>query len=344
MKTQANAIKALTVLTVGTLLAACGSGTSKSSSDSAVGTGNSNPQQEAPTVTLSPINITSENYTQVSTQALKSLLLNDAGASALNRSVKVTGTATQQMAGVATGIVIELLPYPCLHGGQVAFRAEVSDTNGDLQINFKNPLHIDFSTNFQMCNQANGLLDGNIVLTMDGNLSEWINGGSYSFNSTVKTENLLIEQPGMPAFTLEGDFGYDVSSVDGTTVVTQISSSNSLYTADMSYQMIDYYVEKTVNNATQEYSYQISSEFNDFYSANKKVTYTTIEPLTGVGFALPTAGSISINGEDSSVLVNVLESGNLRLDLDLDNDGTVNEMHHTNWNDLVLSAFNNVQF
>lgn len=343
MKTQSNAKKALAVLAASTFLAACGNGTSKSSSDGAGAAGGSNIQQE-PTVSLSPIEITHENYTQLTSQSLKSLLLNDAGTNALNRSANVTGSHRQDLSGVATGVVLKLHPYPCVGGGEVAFTADIRDANGGMQIDFNNPVRVDFSTNFNNCSQAGNLVDGKVVLTMDGNLSKWLNGTSYSFNSHVSTNGLFVQQLGLPSFNLEGEFGYNVSSTDGTTVVTEVISSNSLYAADMSYQMIDFYVEKTVDTTTKAYSYQVRSEFSDFYSVGNKVTYETVEPLTGVGFALPSGGVIAINGADNgNVMVYVEESENLRLELHLDDDGEAEDVYHTNWHDLVLRAFDSVQ-
>lgn len=343
MKTQTKTIKLLAALIAGSLLAACGSGTSKSSADSAGSEGNSDTTQKQPEVDLAPVEITRSNYSQVASQSLKSLLLNDAGANALNRSVTVTGTHQGELANVATGIVLEL-DYPCFDGGNLKFRADVKDSNGDAQINFGDQVTANFHTTFERCVQTGSELHGQVVLDMEGNLGEWLNGGSYSVSANVATDDLLVKQVNMPTFNFEGDFTYNVSSADGVSVVTEMTSSNSYYIADMDYQMLDFHVVKEVDNNTGAYSYHLNSEFTDFYNQNTMVQYRTIEALTGEGFALPSAGSLMISGLDSNIMVYVEENEVLRLELDLDNDGTVDEESYTNWNDLVLNAFNNVQF
>lgn len=344
MKTQPNAIKALTVFTVGTLLVACGSGTSKSSSDHNGNSGSSDIIQQGPDVNLTPIDITAENYTHVASQSLKSLLLNDAGSNALNRSLTITGDRSSELGNIATGIVIQLHPYPCSHGGDVSFTADIDDSDENLQINFNNPVNIDFDSQFNNCNQAGNVLDGHVSLDMRGSLNQWLGGGSYNFESNLTTEGLWVEQIGMPGFTLEGEFDYIISSNDGVTVVAEVQSTNSMYAADTLYQMVDFNLTKSVNNNTQEYTYYLNSEFTDYYETGKSVQYQTLEPLTGVGFSLPTAGLIAINGADSSVMVFVEENEMLRLELDLGNDGVVDDSYYTNWNDLVMNAFTNVQF
>lgn len=343
MKTHTHTIKALAALVVGSLLVACGSGTSRSSSDSASSTGNSETTQPQ-SKELSPVEITSENYTRVASQSLKSLLLNDAGSLALNRSVTVAGSFNDTVAAVATGVVIKLHPYPCMGGGQVAFEANITDANDDTQINFSEPVTAAFHTTFDNCSQAGSLLDGQVVLNMSGNISEWISGSGYNLSANASTESLTVNQLGMPSFNMMGDFAYNVSSVDGISVTTEIVSVNSAVTADSVYQMVDFHLVKDVNNATQEYSYHVNSEFTDPYNPSKAIQYTTEQPLTGTGFALPTGGVIRIVGVDSTVFVHVEENEVLRLELDLNDDGTPEEEYYTNWHDLVLNAFTNVQF
>lgn len=343
MKTHKNTIKALAALVVGSLLVACGSGTSRSSSDSANSTGNSGAVQPQ-TKELYPVEISSDNYTVVASQSLKSLLLNDAGSLALNRSVNVSGDLAQTVAGVATGVVIELFPHSCLGGGQVAFKATIADANNDAQINFNQPVTATFHTSFAECVQAGNLLDGQVVLDISGNLSQWFTGAGYSLSARASTTSLTVNQQGMPSFNLAGEFSYDVHSADGINVTTEIVSVNSAVTADTLYQMVDFHLIKDVNNASKTYSYHVNSEFTDPYNPTKVIQYTTEQPLTGTGFALPSGGVLRIVGVDSTVFVHVEENEVLRLVLDLDDDGVAEEEYLTNWHDLVMNAFNNVQF
>lgn len=343
MKTHTNTMKALTVLTVGTLLAACGSGTSKSSSDYGSAPTGSGGNQTDPEVALTPIDITAENYTQITSQSLKLLLLNDAGSAALNRSVSVTGSQSNQLGSMATGAIVKLTTQ-CLNGGTAKFVADINDSNGNEQIGFNSHVHVDFETTFANCSQAGSVLDGVVTMDMSGNLSELLSGLNYNFSTNVVSNGLYVEQPGMPPFTLEGEFTYNISSSDGVNVVTEMVSSNSIYIADTSYKMLDFHVEKTVNNATHKYSYLINSEFNDFYNQDKSIHYQTLEPLTGIGFSLPTDGLIAVNGAESSVMVYVEENEALRLELDLYNDGVIDDIYYSNWHELVLSSFNSVQF
>jgi hypothetical protein len=344
MKTALSTMKWLGIFFAGSFLIACGESTSKSNRNSS-----SNPDKPIiskpePLRNLTPIDITLENYTEIASQSLKSLLLNDAGFNAINQTMNITGTQRGELAGVATGVVIQLHSYPCVSGGNVGFNADISNANGGLQIDLNSAIHVEFTTAFVNCNQNGSLLDGEVNLTMTGNLNEWLNGTHYTFDSSLSTDSLFVEQQNMPSFLLKGQFDLSVRSNDGITFITEVTSNNSSYMADTSYQILDFQLQKTYNSLTNQYSYLIESEFNDLYNQEESVQYQTLEPITGSGLELPSDGVIAITGIDSSVMVYVEADQTLRLELDLNNDNQIDDVYYSDWNELVLKAFDNVQF
>jgi hypothetical protein len=338
MKQHITAMKALGVAIVAVMITACdGGGTSKSSNYQA-----SPPPQTNPIPTdLTPVVLSSDNFTNVAGQSLKSLLLNDAGSNALNKTVTITAEHNLELVNSVSGVILTFSPYFCSDGGEFALKAVIRNSTGDnIQLDLNRPLDMSFDAKFRECDQTGNVLDGAVTLALNANLGQLLNNNQYHFDAQMNVMSLGVEQPNMPSFVFDGNFQYKVRSTDGVTLTMDIVSDNILYFADENYQMLDFTLNKTVNNATQEYAYFVNSEFTDTSNPSTYVSYQTLSPLVGKGFSLPSAGQLAVQGSNGTVFINALEQDRLLLQLDLNNDGSIDEEHLTNWEDLVLSSFN----
>lgn len=322
-----NTMKALSLAVFTMLVTACGSGTSKSSNkQSTPPPANENPQND-----LAPVVLDSENYTEVSSQALKSLLLNEAGSNALNKSVVITTDRINPFSqDSVTGIVVTISPFPCSNSGTIKGSFSLNNADGSLILDPSRDLIGTLSAEFAGCNHGGFGLDGNVSGTLNGNISK------NNFKTSLKVPSLAVEQPNFPSFVFNGDFSYEASSTDYVSVRIDIESHHSLYFADDAYQQFDLTMSKVVNNSTGEYSYEMTSEFTDSKYPQAYISYQTLAPLKGKGFSLPTEGELAIFGENGTVYVYPQEEGALLLELDLDDDGTIDDSYTTTWQDLVL--------
>ena len=109
-----NMLKALSVAVVAALVTACGSGTSKSSNKQSVP-----PVNKPPENNLNQVVLDRDNFTDVASQSLKSLLLNEAGTNALNESVVITTDRINPFSDSVTGIVITINSFPCSDSGTI---------------------------------------------------------------------------------------------------------------------------------------------------------------------------------------------------------------------------------
>lgn len=335
MKEVAPITRALVLLTLTLMTTACGKGTSKSSSGQYV----PGPIDDKPVEILDPIDLSSDNYIQVASQSLKSLLLNDAGSNALSQAVTVTTDRNGDVADMVTGVVFDLAPYPCVRGGNFDLLATVNNTNTNVQLDLNQPLRMTLDASFNDCTLDSNSLDGEISTQFDTNISQLLGGRIFSLNAHVDVQGLSVEQLHLPDFVFDGIFDYKVTNSDGVTVNMEVKSDNSIYFADQSYQLLEFELRKTVNNLTQAYSYSISSEFTDSVNPNAYVAYETQEPLTGTGFAPPTAGRIAVHGGNGTVLIHALRNQFIFVQLDLGNDGTIDNQYNTTWEELVFSSF-----
>lgn len=336
MKEVKPVTRALILLTLALMTTACGKGTSKSSSNPYA------PESKDPKPlenNLDPVELDSNNYTLVASQSLKSLLLNDAGSNALSQSVTVTTGQNSEIADMVTGVVITLAPYPCILGGDFNLRATVNNANNNTQLDLNSPLRVAFDARFNACQLDSNGLDGDVSMTFDTNLGQLLGGPMFNLNAHVDVQGLSVEQLHLPDFVFDGTFDYKVANNDGINVTMEVSSRNSVYFADQSYQLFEFDLLKSVNNLTQTYSYSISSEFTDSVNPNAYVAYETQVPLTGIGFAPPTAGRLVVFGSNGKILIHALRNQDILLQLDLGDDGVIDNQYNTTWEELVFNSF-----
>lgn len=330
MNYKKHTINVLGAAVVAVLVTACGSGgTSKSSNQQT----SAPPSTEPRDPNLKPVVLGHNNFSDIASQSLKSLLLNEAGTNALNKSIVITGERVNPLSqDVVTGIVVTINPFPCSNGGTIKGQVSAVNTNGGLVLDLGQDITGKLSAEFATCNHGGFGLDGDVNGSLTGNLYK------NNFKSNINVLALKVQQPNFPEFVFDGDFSYEASSKDYVTVQIDVSSHNSLYFADQSYRLLDFTMSKTVNNNTGDYSYQIVSEFTDSTNSKAYVSYQTLTPLTGRGFSPPTGGQLAIEGDNGTVFVHAQEQGKLLLELDLNNDGSIDEVRNSTWDELVFSS------
>lgn len=325
-----NILKTLSVAVVAVLVTACDGGTSKSSNAQSTPPGNNAPENNLNSVVLNH-----DNFSRVAGQSLKSLLLNEASANALNKSVVITTDRINPMQDSVTGVVITIRPFQCRDGGSTRGNLSLVNSDGSLQLDLSKKVVGTLNANFDQCNEQGFGLNGEVSGTLSGNISQNL------FETNLDVTALEIQQPDLPGFTFDGTFNYRAFSNDFESVTIEVSSSYSLYFADDAYTQFDLAINKTVNNSTGDYSYQVESEFTDSLYPDSYVAYRTLQPLTGTGFSLPTGGEVAVSGDNGTIYVYPLEEGNLRLELDLDDDGVIDDTQESTWEDLVLRSLRN---
>lgn len=335
MQNYATALKALSVAVASTCMLACSSGTSKSSSDQFTET---QPETIKPTdVALVPVEINSSNYYEMASATLKAVLLTDTSSSVLGRSATISRDNTDILEA-ATGIIISLDPIPCNGGGSVQIEGEISNTdpNSDLLLNFENSLNWHFNTYFDSCVQVGSRLTGAVEVLFNTNINELLNSVQYTFKSTMIVNDLLMEESNMAPVMVKGTYDYEVRNLDGIHVNTIIFTEDTFYANDTDYQSLNYLLDKTVNNETQEYEFSISSTFSASFLDSAFVEYETLTPLRGTGFSYPNSGQIAVRGVDSTIYITSMANEVVFLELDLGSDGSIDESDYSTWGDLVI--------
>lgn len=329
----------LVIAVASAVLAACGSGGSQSSGTPI--TANNQTDQGDDKVNaadLPAIDITPENAQLVAGSALKSMLLSDISANAIDSAVTITRDQNAELADMATGIVITMQPMACLYEGSFTIQASLESTGDDIQIDFADNLNLSFDTTFDQCNQGMGNIDGSLSIDFTAVVNELLAYNNFDLDTQVSIDQLTIQQTGYYPFVINGDLNYHVSSPDGVNVVTEVSATDMYYAADNSYQVLEYETYKSVYLPTGEYEYTIYTKYVDQMIENSLIEYQTIEPLRGVGFSVPASGKLLVFGGSDSMEINVVNTESIELVIDYGNDGVVDDIMYTTWNDLALSS------
>lgn len=322
----------LAVAVAGSQLIACGNGGSSSNSGEYATV-----NEKTPAVQASAVSITPENANVVASSALKSVLLSDMSASAIGNAVNVSQQQNTQIANMATGVVISLRPVNCLNHGSFTLQASLESTGENIQVNMADNLNMTFNTQFNDCNQGSATLDGKLDINFIAVINELIESNNITIDSTIGIEQLTVTQAGYNPFVVNGAVNYKVSSPDGALMITEVNATDMYYAADNSYQVIEFDSYKAVDLPSAAYEYNFYGRFVDFEVENSLIEYQTLEPLTGVGFTVPSGGSIAVYGAQSTQYIDVIDNQYVELSMDYNNDGVIDEIITSTWQELALN-------
>lgn len=337
MSTLKTAGQMLAFAVSSSFLVACGNGGSKTAG-APIGPDNTSPPQPNPKVEhAAPVNISSQSAKVVAGSTLKALLMSDISSSAIDNAVNVTREQNSQLADIATGVVITMAPVACLYQGNFTLEASLVSTGENIQIDFAKDLEMSFATRFNQCDQGSAKFHGEISINFTAVLNELLAKNNFTIDTQVEINELTVQQAGYYPFVINGGLNYYVTSPDGVNVVTEVTASDMYYSADNSYQVIEYDTYKSVHLPTGEYEYTIYSRYVDQMIEGSLIEYQTLEPLRGVGFSVPASGKLRVYGGNDSMQINVLNTQSIELAIDYGNDGSVDEIQHSTWYDLAVS-------
>ena len=227
---------------------------------------------------------------------------------------------------------------PCATGGSFIMDLVAESNTDDLQIGFNNELNLLLKSEFLECDQGFNRLTGNITLDFKAVLNDLINNSLYDFSGNVQVNDLIVDQSGYYPFFFDGNLFYRLSSPDGISVTTEIISSGLSYSADQTYQLEDFHSVKSVNLNSQSYSYSLTGTYIEEIGATARtIDYSTLAPLQGQGFSLPTTGKVLVRGDGQILAIEALDQEMVNLKLDVDGDGTVDHEYLSTWRELVLN-------
>jgi hypothetical protein len=324
-------------LTIGSalVLSACGGG----------GSGATGPAP-GPVSTLSPItavnasNVASNGYvasTVISdsssslTNVLTGVSIGGASISAVSPVLKLVKHA-HNAPQLLTGVTIS---ENCSGGGTVSIdatmRSQQTISNGDTM-----------TVTANNCVEDGSTLNGAMSITFSDVSGDILN--TWTFGATLDTRfNNFSVASGSDMLAINGDMKIAISQTNSTTNSLTISG-NSLQTTEQkagttvatrtltNYSLTGSTLGSTVTSAANFTLSGNSSTLGQFSYSVKNIT-----PFVSTGSAMPSTGSLIVNGASSSVTVTVVGSSGVRLDYSAKGDGVITQTTTRSWTEFLAS-------
>lgn len=271
------------------------------------------------------------SYDSASSSVEVGTLLTDSGAIAANPAGSMK--AAQQFSKLTDSDIQQaLVPVTedCFGGGSYTIDATLANpftiTPGD-----------SFNIVFSDCDEGLGeVLDGTLDFTIDA-ISGDLAGGMYELQVSMNLTDFQVSND-TDVVTSNGDATVVIDTTSSPLVLATSSGSSLQTVSNTSSDTLRNFSSSQSVNAGLEpapYSWDASGTL-DTSRLTDTVTYST--PVTFEGFDLdyPYSGELLVAGDSSSARIVAIDSVNVRIDIDSDGDGSVDESIETTW-----AEFNN---
>jgi len=243
------------------------------------------------------------------------------GVSKATQSFKAAGLSSDS--GLAVPVGPDVLP--CLSGGAVTVSGDIASpvtlTTGDT-----------FNVLYELCDDGAGeVIDGTIDLTVR-DFSGDLLAGTYLLSMDAVLTNLQVAT-GSDTIMNNGDATVTLDTEQTPYVATGVSGTSMTIDASASSQTLSNYVSQaTLDGGMQNLPYTMSaSGALNSTELGGVVQYSTPVAFSGEGTNYPAAGSLLVEGTNSSARLTAVDDVNVTIEVDSDGDGVIDETINTTW-------------
>jgi hypothetical protein len=175
------------------------------------------------------------------------------------------------------------------------------------------------------------VLDGDMAMTVNALTGDFL-AGAYDLTMTLVLTNLQVATA-TDVETSNGDVTVNLNTLAAPFVAAGVSGN--AMTADnntASITLVDYESTQTVDAGFSPSPYTMTS-FGTLDSSELPGAITYSTPVTFAGFdsEYPHTGELLVRGEKSSARLVALDEVNVRIEIDVDDDGVVDSSIETTW-------------
>lgn len=185
------------------------------------------------------------------------------------------------------------------------------------------------------CNDGSAVTNGTLELTVTSFSGDFASG-MYVLGVTLRLIGFEVVEGG-ETVTAQGDISLDLDTRSPPVRSATIASSSlTLGKQGETVGLSDFSVTRTFDETTLAYSVDAAGTITSS-AFDGAVSFETTQTFDGTGAAPPTAGELLVMGAAGATLrVTVLSGGtSLRLELDADGDGVVDESRDESWDSLT---------
>lgn len=246
---------------------------------------------------------------------------------ALNQLVNTSQDPAAQLAVMQAPIraLVNLPVSNCAEGGTIS--GQLNDVNNDNVPNSGDTL----TYTFNACTQRGGTRQGTVTIS-NFNLNGMPNvpGSPWSFSGTVDLQNYSSTRNNRTTTTngsLVVNWSSNGTMMDqGTVNISQLTMAHSGRTMTFS----NVTMNMSMDNTLQETSMVMSGQLN-VSTIGQMTIETPIAMKAKMGQMVPFSGSLTVRLSGSNVSVNTTTSPNVELRIDGDNNGTVDDVVTSTW-------------
>lgn len=214
----------------------------------------------------------------------------------------------------------------CTGGGMVTISGNLQDPNTltrDDMIVF----------DFDMCVEGGQTVDGLFAMTITSFSGDFMS--TFSFGVRVELTAFTITADSLSA-TANGDITMTIDATASPMLTTTVNSDSLTVTdGSASHTLSGYDLTEIVDGASGNFSFETSGTLSSSVFSGA-VTFETEVLLQGMGDGFAFMGKVVITGADgATIAVIVLDGTFVRLEVDLDGDGTPDETVDTTWTELL---------
>lgn len=215
---------------------------------------------------------------------------------------------------------------PCTVSGSVTVSGNLA-TPGTFTAN--DTLVLDYD----VCVETDAEVNGRLAITITSFSGDLLSG-TFTFGMSIVATGFAVTANGETG-TVNGTLTLNVDSTTGAQTTTVGSSSLSLTSASGTHTLSDYEFTEAVDLVTAQFSLDLSGAVSST-AFDGAVTFATSVLLVGTGSEFAASGELLITGADGATIqLVVLDSTFVRLTIDTDGDGTVDETIDKTWDELT---------
>ena len=242
---------------------------------------------------------------------------------------KVQGIASAPGTGPGTGQSVPIPPttLDCLAGGTVTVSGDIADP-------FTPTLTpVDFiDTDYNNCDEGTGeVVNGMVRMTVDAFVGDLVQG-LYDLTATFVLTNLQVTTPA-DVITSNGTVTVALDTTMLPAIAASISGSSLTTDSNTSSETLgNFQTVQTVDAGVQLSPYTLNSSGTlDSSDLPGVVSYSTPVTFQGFDFDFPSSGEFLVSAENSSLRLIAVDNVNVRIEIDNDGDGIVDETIDTTW-------------
>lgn len=216
---------------------------------------------------------------------------------------------------------------PCLESGTIAISGDASDplATGDT-----------FTVESTMCNDGAGEVVSGVIEFSVRDIAGDVALGAYMLSMDAVVTNLQIVT-GTDTFTSNGDVNVTLDTTESPYVEAGSSGTSMTTDSNVSSETIsNYQSAQTVDGNEENLPYTLSASGTlDTTQLDGIVSYSTPLQFSGEGAGYPSDGVLVIRGSNSLARLIAVDDVNVTIEIDANDDGTVDQTINTTWADLT---------